>query len=164
MEGEDAMTTPITAAEIRAALQAAYAAPEWYLAYKEPPTPGFLCAMLRGRERAVTAATRKIVNDERERIKRDVLRTADNAHEELEKLKNKLAKIRDATGIALDIWTPPERVVSSLRAAESLDIITGEIGRLKRAAKTLTESAQEIQEAADKIQGKEQPNENNHSR
>jgi hypothetical protein len=120
------------------------------------PTLGFLCAMLRGRERTVLENASKISAESREQIRRDAIWGVKQSENELIKLREKLLEVKDATGISLDIWTPTETIISRLKAADSLEIIARDIRFMERYAKNMVEDAQQIQVAVNAImKGKE---------
>lgn len=117
----------------------------------DPITPGFLCAMLRGRERLLYDNARKISSDTMEQIKRDSASRQGNAVETLKQLHDKLEEIKAATGIALDQWTPTKSIIDRLNAAQQIDIITRNIRYMQRAADGLLKNAQEVKNAAEAI-------------
>lgn len=123
---------------------------------KAAATPGFLCAMLRGRERAVSEAAGRITADREEQIRRETLWRAGSAENDLKQIREKLDEIKEATGISLDSWTPTPSIIYRLKAASSLEIITRNIRAIERAAKMLTEDTQEIQTAVDAIRAGEE--------
>lgn len=117
------------------------------------PTVGFLCAMLRGRERLMLDAASKVSKDREEQIRRDAIWGAKNSEEELKRLQEKLASIKDATGISLDNWTPPARIIERLKAADSLELITRNIRFIGKSADSLLQDIQEVKDAADMLCG-----------
>jgi hypothetical protein len=118
---------------------------------KAAPTAGFLCAMLRGRERVINDAAKRITASREEQIKQETLSRAGHAENELKKMHEKLAEIKEATGIALDNWSPTQPIIDRLKAAKSLEIITRNIRAIEYTANTLTKGTQEIQTAIDAI-------------
>jgi hypothetical protein len=123
---------------------------------KAAATTGFLCAMLRGRERVVSNAARRITADREEQIRRETLQSANSAEKDLKLMREKLDKVKEATGISLDNWSPTQSIIYRLKAATSLEIITRNIRDIERVAKMLAKDAQEIQTAVDAIRkGKE---------
>jgi hypothetical protein len=123
---------------------------------KTQPTIGFLCAMLRGRERTVINAASKVTADRERQIRRDALYGVKNAEKELHNLREKLTEINAATGISLDTWEPTRQIIDRLNAAKSLDIIARNIRFLEKSAKGLMEDAQEMQTAVNTILAGEQ--------
>lgn len=123
---------------------------------KISPTAGFLCAMLRGRERAVYETARKITTEREEQIRHETRWKANSAEKDLVRLREKLTEIKNSTGIALDDWTPTQSVIDRLNAVTSLEIITRNIRFIEKSAKGLLEDAQEIMTAASAMRsGKE---------
>lgn len=118
---------------------------------KIAPTIGFLCAMLRGRERSICNAATKVTKDREEQIRRDTLYRVKNSENELKRLREKLNEIKVATGISLDVWTPTRQIIDRLNAANSLEIIARNVRFIERCAEGLTKDAQEIQSAVDMI-------------
>jgi hypothetical protein len=118
---------------------------------REAPTTGFMCAMLRGRERAVTEAAAKVTKDREEHIRRTTLFGVKNAEDELKRLRAKLAEINEATGIELSDWTPTRNIIDRLQAAKSLELIARNVRFIERGAADLLEDAREIQAAAEAI-------------
>jgi len=118
---------------------------------KVEPTAGFLCAILRGRERLIFKAASRITANREKQIRQENLWRENSAEKNLNLLREKLDKIKDATGICLDEWTPTQSIIYRLKAASSLEIITRNIRAIERAAKILTEDTQEIQTAVDAI-------------
>lgn len=118
---------------------------------KVTPTPGFLCAMLRGRERLTAGAASRITTEREEQIRRETIRRASDAERTLKDLQAKLNEIKLATGISLDYWSPKQSIIHRLQAAQSLDIITRNIRLLERSAKGMMEDAQEIAAAVSAI-------------
>lgn len=114
---------------------------------KVDATPGFICAMLRGRERVTAEAAGKITAEREEEIIRQAMWRAGDAERELKKLHEKLEEIRESTGIKLDDWTPTQSIIHRLQAAQSLDIITRNIRVIERGAKDLVEDVKEIEQA-----------------
>lgn len=117
------------------------------------PTIGFLCAMLRGRERLVLDAASRVSKDREESIRQSAIWGTKNSEEELKRLREKLASVREATGIALDSWTPTERIVERLKAADSLELITRNIRFIGKSADSLLQNIQEVKDAADMLCG-----------
>jgi|GEM_PF-5882092 len=115
---------------------------------KEPITTGFMCAMLRGRERLLLADATRITAEREAELLRQADFSRGSYKRDLEELYAKLNKIKTATGIALDKWTPAQSIIDKLNAAQSLDIITHEMRSVERLAKAMLSSAQELQAAA----------------
>lgn len=118
---------------------------------KTPPTIGFMCAMMRGRERAVLNAAGNVTKDREEQIKRSALWGVKNAEGELERLREKLNEVKSATGISLDKWEPTRQIINRLNAAKSIELIARNVRFIERTAKDLMKDAQEIQNAVDVI-------------
>jgi len=113
------------------------------------PTAGFLCAMLRARERTVFDEAAKISAEREKQIERYAEQQAGRDSEQLRQLVEKLAEIKSATGISLDNWTPTADIIAKLNAARSLDVIVRNVRFVESAAKALLKDAQEIQAAAE---------------
>jgi hypothetical protein len=123
---------------------------------KISPTLGFLCAMLRGRERIVIASAKKITAEREMEIRKSALWGVKDSERELRALREKLAEIKTATGIALDTWTPTQKIIDRLKSAASLDVIARNIKFIEGGAQELIKDAQEIQSAVEVIQATEQ--------
>ncbi len=115
------------------------------------PTIGFLCAMLRGRERVTSALACKLTAEREEQIRRDTLWSVKNSERELAALRKQLAEIKEATGISLENWEPTDQIIGRLKAAKSLDLIASNVRYIERYAQYLVKDAQEIKSAADEI-------------
>ncbi|MDR1572805.1 MAG: hypothetical protein LBS24_00645 [Clostridiales Family XIII bacterium] len=122
---------------------------------KTPPTPGFMCAVLRGRERMVASTAGRLTAEREEQIRNEVNQRPRCAEDDLRKLRTKLAEIKESTGISLDVWTPTDPIIARLNAAEALDIITHNVRAVERYANALLKDAMEIQTASAKIKAKE---------
>lgn len=120
------------------------------------PTIGFLCAMLRGRERVVLESANQLTAEREEQIRQQTLWRVKNSEAELKGLRTRLAEIKDATGISLDSWTPTQHIVDRLKAANSLDLIARDVRFLKRSVEGMVQDAQEIQTAVDAIRAGEE--------
>lgn len=118
---------------------------------KIQPTVGFLCAMMRGRERLVCSMASKVADTEKEKIKREAVWNLKNAEKELESLREKLCEIKESTGISLDTWTPTKQIIRKLNAAKSLDIISMNMRSMERAAKGILADAQEMYAAVSEM-------------
>ena len=116
---------------------------------KQPPTSGFMCAVLRGRERTIQSLAIRLAKEKEERIKRDTEYSAKTAISQLKELHIKLAEIKEATGIDLSDWTPTISIIRKLNAAESLDVICSSIQRIEYATKNLIRDTNEVQKAVD---------------
>jgi hypothetical protein len=121
----------------------------------QPPV-GFIAAMLRGRERLVANQSQKINAEERRRIEEQVLWRVKNSEKELEKLREKLAEIKQKTGIELDDWEPTRTIVARLKAAEALEVIDQNMRWIESAAKTIGEGSVALQKALKTIRNLEQ--------
>jgi hypothetical protein len=119
------------------------------------PTIGFLCAMLRGRERVVLESAHKVTAEREEQIRRNTLWSVKNSETELAKLRETLKEIKDATGISLDSWMPTRQIIDRLKAADSLELIARNVRFIERYAKDLQHDAQEIQSAVATIHTRE---------
>lgn len=124
---------------------------------KQPITMGFLCAVLRGRERLVASKAGKITAAREERIRTDAQWEARSAVNQLKQLRDKLALVRDQTGISLDDWHPTESMIRKLKAAEQLEIIARNVMSMERIAKDLTADIGEIQKAVSEISNVAEP-------
>jgi hypothetical protein len=113
------------------------------------PTAGFLCAMLRARERMLFDEAIKISAEREEQILRNAKWQAGRDSEQLRQMREKLDAIKEATGISLDNWTPTADIIAKLNAARSLDTIVRNVRFVESAAKALLKDAQEIQAAAE---------------
>ena len=122
---------------------------------KASPTAGFLCAMLRGRERVVAMSAAKITSEREAQIRRETRWSAGNAESELKRLKEQLNEIKASTGIDLGAWTPTQSIIDRLNAVSKLNIVTHNVRAIERASKLLLENAQEIQTAASGLLTKE---------
>jgi hypothetical protein len=120
------------------------------------PTIGFLCAMLRGRERVVLESAHKVTAAREEQIRQNTLWSVKNSEQELNKLREKLAEVKAATGIELSDWRPAQDIIDRLNAARYLDIVAKNLIYLKNCAKELTDDAQKIQSAIDTIYANEE--------
>lgn len=123
---------------------------------KVMPTAGFMCAMLRGRERTIAELASRITEDREEQIRRETMWRANSAEKDLKALREKLDEIKSTTGISLDNWTPTSSIITRLNAAASLEVITRNVRMMQRAAKELMEDAQEIQAAAEAMKAREE--------
>ncbi len=116
---------------------------------KEPVTAGFLCAMLRGRERASAdkfyAERREMEKDIRESLSWQ----QESATETLVKLRAKLEDIKGATGISLNEWTATEPIIAKLKAAQELDVVADKMCHIQRMAERMSKLAEEAQGAAE---------------
>lgn len=118
---------------------------------KANPTIGFLCAMLRGRERTILEAAAKVTAEREEQIRKSAIWGVKNSETELKNLREKLAEVKAATGISLDVWTPTHSIINRLKAADSLDIIVRNVRFIERNANVLIKEVEEIQAAVDAI-------------
>jgi hypothetical protein len=98
---------------------------------KISPTPGFLCAMIRGRERMLSESATRISKEREEQIRREALWGVENSKEELKLLHKK--------------------VIETLNAARSLKIITRNISNIAMCAEEMMRGTQEIQSAVAEI-------------
>lgn len=119
------------------------------------PTTGFMCAMLRGRERLVLDSAAKVTKEREEQIRRNALWGIKNAEEELTRLRERLDEIKTSTGISLDGWTPTRQIIDRLNTAQSLEVVAGNVRFIKRYAEEMMQDAQKIQAAVDAIHAKE---------
>ena len=119
---------------------------------KIPPTAGFMCAMLRGRERHMEATARQIADSRAEEIKRNALWMVKNDSEELKLLEKKLAEIHEKTGIELNKWTPTDDIIQKLKNASALNVIARNVKHLEYDAKRFFEIAEKIKGAVDEMQ------------
>jgi hypothetical protein len=110
-----------------------------------PVTHGFLCAMLRGRERTIAEETSK-------RVKEDVMRNTQGAGKELDVLRQKLAEVKAVTGIDLSKWTPSCEIIQQFKEAQMLKIVPRYIRGIKRMAETMVTDAAAIQKAMAEMQ------------
>lgn len=115
------------------------------------PEIGFLCAMLRGRERAVTESASRVSAEREEQIRKNAVWKLRNSEDELKQLRERLAEVKEATGISLDSWTPTRQIIDRLKAADSLDIIARNIRFVEKYAKEMMMDAQEIQAAVETL-------------
>ena len=118
---------------------------------KAAPTTGFLCAMLRGRERLANDAAAKVTAEREAQIRQSALWGVKNAEQELSKLREKLNEVKTATGISLDNWTPTREIIDRMNAATALNLIARNVRFLQNEAKCLMQDAQKIQSAVDMI-------------
>lgn len=119
------------------------------------PTIGFLCAMLRGRERVVLASAHKLTAEREEQIRQNALWSVKDSARELANLRERLKEVKDATGISLESWTPTQRIIDRLKAADSIELIARNVRFIETRAKVLMEDAQEIQSAVNAIRAAE---------
>jgi hypothetical protein len=119
------------------------------------PTFGFLCAMIRGRERLNGMKRREEIDEavSKDREYRKIY--AASAERELDDLQTKLHEVFDATGIMINKWNPTDTIIDRLKAAESLDLISRNIRWLLRSAESLFDEAKEIKKAAELLMSKE---------
>jgi hypothetical protein len=122
---------------------------------KVNPSTGFLCAMLRGRERLVSASAANVTKEREDQIKRSALHGVKNSERQLSELREKLEEIKAATGISLDDWAPTREIIDRLNAAKSLELIARNVRFIEMGAKELTSCAEKIQSAVDAIKQKE---------
>jgi hypothetical protein len=115
------------------------------------PTRGFLCAMLRGRERTLVAQAKNVSAEREEQIRREAVYGMQNATRELAELRAKLKEIHDATGILLTDWTPTQDIIQKLNAAKNIKIIAHGLQSLKRVSGYLDKDITDIREAIDEI-------------
>lgn len=118
---------------------------------KIAPTTGFMCAMLRGRERVTLMSAAQVTKEREAQIRRDAIYGVKSSEEQLRKLREKLNEVKTATGISLDDWTPTRRVIDRLKAADSLDLIARNVRFIERSAKEMIRDVQDIQTAVDAI-------------
>ena len=111
------------------------------------PTAGFLCAMLRARERSIFAEAVNMTQEHAEQIRRSAGYQYKHDVRELQGLREKLKEIKEATGISLENWTPPQSIIRKLKAARSIEIIAQNIADIEHAAKRLERDVQEIKTA-----------------
>ncbi len=118
---------------------------------KSEITTGFLCAMLRGRERVTATSALQITKEREEQIKRSALWGVKNAEEELKELRSKLNDIKISTGISLDRWTPTSSIINRLNTANSIEIIARNVQFIQGDAKDLLRHAEKIQSEAESM-------------
>lgn len=118
---------------------------------KTNPTPGFLCAMLRGRERAAVKAAENAAKQAEDEIRRRVLAGVVNSEEKLKVLCEKLEEIKAATGIELDTWKPTSDIIERIKLAQSLKVVPRKLEDVKWHVTRLLENVQEIQSAVDSV-------------
>lgn len=118
---------------------------------KIAPTVGFLCALLRGRERVVAEEAKIITAEKEKQIRRNAIGGAKKAEDDLKQLREKLVKVKESTGISLDDWTPTQMIIDRLKAVDSLDLIASNVRHIERYAKNMMDDAKEIQTAVDMI-------------
>lgn len=115
---------------------------------KIKPNFGFLCAMLRGRERNFNIEINKRAEEMAKQKQANLNYEATKNKEDLLELQSKLADIKQATGIDLSSWTPSKNIISKLNAAQNIDVITKEVKQIQWQTKRLLESAAEIDKAS----------------
>lgn len=120
------------------------------------PTIGFLCAMLRGRERVVLESSYRVTAEREEQIRQQTLWSVKDSTIQLENLRQKLAEVKEATGISLDGWEPTKRIVERLKAADSLDLIARNVQCIQRSAEGMVQDVQEIKSAVKAIRAGEE--------
>lgn len=118
---------------------------------KIPPTVGFMCAMMRGRERILSELKSRLTQEERENIKRQVLFGTKNAQAELDKIRTKLKEIQEQTGISLYDWQPTEEIINRLNAVKSVKTVTTNVKYIQRVAANMLKCSQEAYDAANQI-------------
>ena len=122
----------------------------------QEPTAGFLCAMLRGRERLTASAANKITAEREDQIRRDAVWRAGNAEKNLKNLYEKLDEIKSKTGIELNNWTPTQTIIDRLNAAKSLNTITHYVQSIKGASEELIKYSKKIESAVNAIHSGEE--------
>lgn len=118
---------------------------------KSDPSKGFLCAMLRGRERAVREAGREEAAKKEAEIEHRFRYLAGDASKELEALKRSLETIREKTGISLNRWSPTDEIIKKLNAVAQLNIISRNIPTITWEAKSMLETAEKIKKAVSEM-------------
>lgn len=121
----------------------------------EPPTVGFLCAMLRGRERILNSTISELAKKEAESMKKYQSYEVQRDKKELDDLRKKLKEIGDQTGIYLDSWMPEKHIINRLNAAQNIEIIAESVSRLGYAIKRMETAASAISKAANNIMAEE---------
>lgn len=91
-----------------------------------PITRTFLASLLRNAAKSVQAQLPMLMENERQRLKKDMEDTLiariDNLRGEGVELMKKVAAIREATGIDLEKWMPTEKVKRAISMALALDV------------------------------------------
>ena len=123
---------------------------------KQPLTPGFVCAMMRGRERTMSGTAAKASEELRNQIRREVSYSLQSDAKKLVELREKLEEIKSATGISLDTWEPAEHIIRRLKAAEKIDLVSRKVSLIQSYAKDVARLAKEAESAANSICADEQ--------
>lgn len=118
---------------------------------KIAPTPGFLCAMLRARERLIEARAVELEADRIEQLKGYILDESKNYEKELKELRGKLKEVKTSTGIQLDSWTPTELVIKRLKSVQDFNLIVNSIRSIERVTSILQRDCGEVQQAVSSI-------------
>ena len=66
-------------------------------------------------------------------------------------MQDKLAEVKAATGISLDNWTPTQKTINRIKAADSLDIVSRNVKYIERDAVELVNRAKIILTAVAEI-------------
>lgn len=123
---------------------------------KQPPTPGFMCAMLRGRERAFNIEVSIRASEIAEQRKSGAEYEAKRYKEELAELMETIKEVKEKTGIDLSRWNPGPDIIARLNSAQNLNIVAKEVGHIQRETERLLKTAQSIHMAAQAMLGVDQ--------
>lgn len=115
---------------------------------KQSPSTGFLCAMLRGRDRAFNDEVNKLANKIAVQRQSNTTYQARQDKKNLEQLLEKIEEIKEKTGIELSSWSPAQSIIDRLNAAQNLNVIAREVDHIQYEAERMLKSAEAIRIAA----------------
>jgi hypothetical protein len=115
---------------------------------KQDPTPGFLCAVLRGRERYNNERAKESYTEMEQDIRRKLSWERANAQRDLDKLKTILREVKDKTGIDINTWTIPDHVANKLKAAALIEDVAFATSTINYSIGVLAEEVERLQKLA----------------
>lgn len=109
--------------------------------------PGFMAAMLRGRDRYYNNNKNQFYQELKKEIELDVTRQYRSELRQYENLKETLAILKEDTGIDLTTWRPEEKVKRAMQISLNIDRFNSITGRLFHDAEDLMEDIEKIKES-----------------
>lgn len=116
---------------------------------------GFMCGLLRGRERYHESQRQKLLDQAKKAIKEDTIFGIRQDLKDYDRIIKSLKEVKEKTGIDLISWSPSEDTVKALKTVINIRDFTRNIHRISMSAENLKKDSEKLGELLAKIDFKE---------